>query len=388
MTRPGPSARVLLIGLDGFPHRSVTPELAPNLLALAAEGGGMGPDGGRAALPSTTYPGFASLLTARLPASHGVRTTVHRPGAVPGWAGGRAVGAAAGVPTLFDACQAAGLRSAAVLGDYKLHAVLRTGGVADLRWPRGGRPGADLARDAHGYPVNAVVREPALGAVLDPCLDFVFVHLNEADTLGHDLGPEAAATLAGYRATDTLVGELLDALRGVPELWARTAVVVASDHAMDARRDASFVRLRDDPAVGALSRDEIGDGGAALLQPKGGVDPLELASLVAAHEAVESVEILPDGVVVAGARPGRAFTPNRHPLPGTFGGVHGGPATTRTVAIVGGGHPAAAGIGARMAIPARPPRLVDLAATIAALLDVRLPDADGVALPEVITGGE
>lgn len=380
MTRPGPWARVVLVGLDGFPPRCVTPALAPNLVALAAEGGGTAPDGGRAALPSTTYPGFASLLTARLPASHGVRTTAHRSGAVPGWAGVRSVGAAAGILTLFDACRAAGLRSAAVLGDHKLHAVLRTGGVADRRWPAGGRPGADVARDAHGYPTNAAVREPALAAVLDPRFDFVFVHLNEADTLGHDLGPEAAATLAGYRATDALVGELLDALRGVPELWARTVVVVASDHAMDARRDASFVRLRDDPVVGALSSDEIGDGGAALLRPGRGVDPRELASLVAAHEAVASVEVLPDGILIAGTRPGRAFTPNRHPLPGTFGGVHGGLATIRTMAVIGGGNPAAAGIGVRIADPARPPRLVDLAATIAVLLAVRLPDADGVAL--------
>ena len=315
-----------------------------------------------------------------MPASHGVRTTVHRLGAVPGWAGRRSVGAAAGVPTLFDACRAAGLRTAAVLGDHKLHAVLRTGGVADLRWPAGGRPGADVARDAHGYPANAAVRTPALAAVVDPTFDFVFVQLNEADTLGHDLGPDAAATLAGYRATDALVGELIDAIRAAPGLWARTVVVVASDHDMDARRDATFVRLRDDPAVAALSRDEIGDGGAALLRPGRGIDPRELAPLVGANEAVESVEVQPDGVLVAGARPGRAFTPNRHPLPGTFGGVHGGPATVRTVAVVGGGHPATVAIGARVADPARPPRLVDLAATIADLLDVRLPDGDGVAL--------
>jgi hypothetical protein len=379
VTGPG-RARVLLIGLDGFPSHHVTPALAPNLVALAADGGGTAPDGGRAALPSTTYPGFASLLTARSPARHGVRTTAHRAGAVPGWAGGRSVGAGAGVPTLFDACRAAGRRSAAVLGDHKLHALLRTGGVADRCWPLTGRPGAEVALDAHGYPANAAVRGPALAAVLEPGFDFVFVHLNEVDTLGHDLGPEATATLAGCRATDALVGELLDALRGVPALWARTVVIVASDHGMDARRDASFVRLRDDPGVRALSRDEIRDGGAALLQPERGVDPRELAALVAAHEAVASIEIQPDGIVIAGARPGRAFSPNRHPQPGTFGGVHGGPATIQTVALVGGGGPTAAGIGARIADPARPPRLVDLAATIADLLAVRLPDPDGVAL--------
>jgi hypothetical protein len=55
--------------------------------------------------------------------------------------------------------------------------------------------------------------------------------------------------------------------------------------------------------------------------------------------------------------------------------IHGGPGTRGTLAIVGGGHPAMPRLA--HAIMERPPGLRDWAVTIAGLLGVVMPAADG-----------
>src|SRR5204862_3038172 len=126
------ATRVVLLGLDGFPPEAISPELTPRLWALGEQGGHHAA-GGRCALPSTTYPGFSTLLTGRLPARHGVRATITsgpRPGVIPGWAGLRRVQA----PTVFDTCRAGDVRSVAILGDHMLYGLLGVE-AADLVWP-------------------------------------------------------------------------------------------------------------------------------------------------------------------------------------------------------------------------------------------------------------
>lgn len=357
------SARVILLGLDGFPPRFISPEVTPRLWQL-------GQSGGRAAhgvtsLPSSTYPGFASLLTGRLPRGHGVRTTAALVYSdLPVWAGSwRQVQ----VPTLFDACRAAGLRSGAIQGDHIMHPLLRTEAASSM-WPPNGTvpPGTPL--DDHGYPANVAVRPHLLAAMADRSLDFVFGHLNEADTVGHDLGPGSEAALACYRATDALIGELLEAMTD----WDRTLIIVVSDHDMEPRTGNQPIKLLD--AAGALVDAVIADGGSALAHLRPGVNR---ETAFAAIAAVDGVEVCVDGdadFVIAGARRGFIFDAPYLPP----GGYHGGPSTARTVALVGGGHPAARQIG--RAIEARPPHLADWAPTVASLLRVELRDVDGRSL--------
>lgn len=368
----GGTARVILVGLDGFPARVVSPERTPRLWQLA-RAGGRAPEGGLVAgLPSSTYPGFASLLTGCTPLRHGVRTTAFRPGAVPGWAGYRSVT----VPTLFDACRRAGLRSAAIQGDHLLHEVLATERSADLRWPPPGVLDPALRLDGKGYPTNDEVRPAALSAIADRDLGFVFVHLNEPDTFGHLLGPDHPATRACYTATDALVGELVDALATD---WDRIVVIVVSDHDMEPASVEPPVLLRAAPAIAAVTTDGLADGAAALLAVAPGVKPGRVAALAMQVEGVAHAEPSGDGIVLVEARSGRTFGEGRalgesQPT----GGFHGGPATARTVAIVGGGHPAVSRIGASIA--ARPPLLTDWAPTIGALLGISLPRMDGRSL--------
>ena len=77
-------------------------------------------------------------------------------------------------------------------------------------------------------------------------------------------------------------------------------------------------------------------------------------------------------MIIAGAMPGRIFAAPRYPA----GGFHGAPVTARTVALVGGGHPAVGRLAT--AIERRRPHVADWMPTLAPLLGVELPGADGI----------
>jgi len=354
--------RVVLLGLDGFPHRAVTAALTPRMWDLAQRGG-RAPAGGTTDLPSSTDPGFCSLLTGCRPSTHGVRTTAWRYVSLPAWAGVETPR----VASIFDACRAAGVRTAAVVGDDR--SLLCTGS-ADLRWPPDGviPPGTPL--DAHGYPMNAAVLPHLIDAIDDASLGLVFGHVNEADTIGHDHGPETDAARDCYRATDALVGELLDAMAA---RWTETVVVVVSDHDMQSRNTSVPIDPMATNSEGWWDA-YIPDGGAALVHLQPGVDPQKAGEALQRIDGIETCVMSGDSLVIVGAKPGRIFAAPMYPA----GGFHGAPATARTVALVGGGHPAVSQIA--QTIAARPPHLVDWAPTIAALLGIDLGRVDGVNL--------
>jgi Type I phosphodiesterase / nucleotide pyrophosphatase len=353
--------RLLLLGLDGFPHRKVSPELTPRMWELAAAGG-RAPEGGRTDLPSSTDPGFCSLLTGCYPRTHGVRTTAWRYARLPDWAGVETPR----VPSIFDACRKRGLRSAAIVGDDR--GLLATGS-ADVRWPPDGVIPSGIPLDAHGYPANQAILPHLLAALADDDSGLIFGHLNESDTAGHDHGPDSDTATHCYAATDRAVGQLLDAAR---PRWADTIVVIVSDHDMQARDDSPPIDLTGD---GDRPWDlYVPDGGAALVHLRTGVTPEVAGNGLQSIDGIESWSTGSDSMVVAGARPGRIFKAPDYPA----GGFHGAPATARTVALVGGGHPDARRLGA--AVLRRRPHLADWAPTLAPLLGVELPGADGVNL--------
>jgi len=353
--------RVVLIGLDGFPHRHVRPDLTPHLWRLGVQGG-RAPDGGRSELPSTTYPGFVTLMTGAGPEQHGVRTTFDRPGAVPGWAGERRTL----LPTILDACAAAGIAGRAVMGDHLMYPVLGLPN-GDRTWPEGGHVLPDVARDAHGYPVNEAVWPHQAAALSDASLRFVFCHLNEVDTVGHDEGPDSEAALACCAETDTCVSKLLEALMPT---WERTVVIVVSDHDQEVRAREEGLDPLSIPGLVDIASDWIGDGGCAWLRLRTGVSVELAAPVLAAAEPLLAWRIVGDRVLLL-AGPGEVFHDGHVPLLG----LHGGPGTVRTVALVGGGHPVVPALARAMAV--RPPRLRDWAPTIAGLLGVDMPDASG-----------
>lgn len=347
-----------MIALDGFPHRAISASLTPRMWAFS-QAGGRASDGGITDLPSSTDPGFCSLLTGCHPATHGVRTTSWRYTKLPVWAGSERPG----VPTLFDAARAAGVGSAAVVGDDR--GLLATDS-ADVRWPPEGAIPPGTALDAHGYPMNREVLPHLLEALARADLDLVFGHFNESDTAGHDHGPESPTARECYTATDAVVGQVLAALAA---RWSETIAVIVSDHDMQARD-------RSEPIDLLANADGhwdlfIPDGGAALVHLRDGVDAAAAGAALGAVDGVETWQPGGPSMLIAGASPGRIFAAPRYPA----GGFHGAPITARTVAMVGGGHPRVPDIANVLA--RRRPHLADWSPTLAPLLGLELPRADG-----------
>jgi arylsulfatase A-like enzyme len=353
--------RLVLLALDGFPHRKISRDLTPRMWAFS-EQGGRAPDGGVTDLPSSTDPGFCSLLTGCHPSRHGVRTTSWRYAKLPDWVGSETPR----VPTIFDACRRAGIRTAAVVGDDR--GLLATA-AADYRWPPDGAIPPGTALDAHGYPANSEVLPRLLQALTDRRYGLVFAHFNESDTIGHDCGPESETARDCYAATDRVVGQILDLLQAE---WHETIVGIVSDHDMQPR-DAST-------PIDLMSHADgfwdlcIPDGGAALVHLRPNVDAQDAGAALQAIDGVETWLRGDQAMLIAGAKPGRIFAAPRYPA----GGFHGAPATARTVALLGGGHPAVRPLA--QALSKRRPHLADWAPTLAPLLGIDLPGVDGLNL--------
>src|SRR5439155_23889687 len=127
--------------------------------------------------------------------------------------------------------------------------------------------------------------------------------------------------------------------------------------------------LLGDPRAREVSGDALYQGGTALVRLRPGVSPAQAGVALLAVPGVSRWGEGGPAFNLVEADVGRVFGSIRPRLPG---GHHGGPGAARTVALVGGGHPAVPAIAA--AVRTTPPHLVDWAPTIAAVLGLALPD--------------
>ena len=361
----GDEPRIILLAFDGFPRRAFGRKTTPNLWRLAQEGG-YSPDGGRASLPATTYPGFACLLTGAGQWKTGVRTTSRKVGAVPGWAGTDRTR----LPTIVHAGEAAGMKAIAVMGDRRLQRVLRLNDLEGT-WTPAMLPPSVTELGSFGYPSNAAVRPLALSAAADPSVDFLFVHFTETGTLSLAHGPNSVQAIESVRAADEIVGELLER---IDSDWDRTVLAVVSDHDIAERLSYPAIDPTASLDCAGLVDDWIADGCAAWLSVSAGADAHMAISRLVALNGVESWRWRAPNTLLLLAAPGRTFAAPWIPLHG----LHGSADTAKTLAIVGGGHPSVRRIGA--SIGARPPHLTDWAPTLAGILGVDLREAEGLNL--------
>lgn len=192
--------RVLIISVDGLRGDAVTPEITPNLMALAASGAATFQ--AQTVLPSSTLPAHASMLSGYDVPHHGVTWNDYIPsyGYIQ-------------TPTVFTLAHAAGYRTVMVVGKEKLVQLAVPGSVDSFTYVPGGD--FDIAQ--------AGVAEIQAGFGL------LFVHLIGPDAAGHAYGWMSATYLGTVANSDEAVRRLLAALEEAG-LRQTTLVIVTADH--------------------------------------------------------------------------------------------------------------------------------------------------------------
>ena len=427
---------VVLISLDGFPaylwHDASIP--LPHLRRLAAEG--VVADAMTIVNPAITWPNHTTLVTGVMPQKHGVlynglvtRQGPGKPTKTEQWADKARL---VRVPTVYDAAFQAGLTTAEV--DW---VAITKPGTINWSFSEIADPAAVLPREmvaagiatedeiqaaAGKAPAGKKLTAAARDELWTRAASFVFTqhrpnlllfHPLNTDGTHHRYGPGSPESIAALTHADRLVGELVAAIDASGRR-AQTAIIVTTDHGFKkveryiyanvALKKAGLLRVAGatvaqcDAYVGA-------QGGIAFVYI---TDPAKRAELLPKLKELfaqtEGVDRVLDAVTGAHAlgmptpaeneamgelilypKAGYAFTGNAvgDVVSGpavNYGGTHGYPASDPEL----DGIFIAQGAGIRRGVKLDRVRNLDVAPTIARLLDIALPTADGKPMTDVL----
>ncbi|MBA3886722.1 MAG: alkaline phosphatase family protein [Acidobacteria bacterium] len=250
--RPAPPARhVVLISIDGLRPDYYLPSASrltktPVLDALRARGSWA--EGVVGVFPSLTYPSHTSIVTGVRPALHGVvQNTAFAPGGGGSWFFESSV---LKVPTLWDTAREAGLTTAGIswpvtVGapiDYLLPETNQaprdstwldlmrrqsTPGLVDAVVERLGGFEPDANRD---YVQRDRFSTAAASVIIERHRpNLLLIHLVEADTAQHQRGPNSPQAVAAMARIDASIGTILQSIEAAG-MTASTAVVITGDH--------------------------------------------------------------------------------------------------------------------------------------------------------------
>lgn len=395
-TLPRRPEHVILVAIPGLVAADYlpapgTPAVAPQLAALADAG--VAVETLQPVFPPATLPALVSLVTGRGPAEHGVVSARAL--------GDEGLGAPLPVPasairggTLWQAVAAAG------------------GGVAALDWPA--TAGTTIAQP---LPVDAAGAEP-LGAARDAAVvgaacsllagpsppRLLLLGLSQTYVARASAPPGSRAAQRAMAGADAEVARLVACLRRAGRLDS-TAIVVSGDHGTmpvhtvihpNARlAEVGLVTLDRGPRVLSWRALARSNEGTAFVYAASAEDALlarraleESARLAGAFRVVSAQELLargadPEAWFGLDAAPGWVFDD-------AFVGVLVEPALQRAAGGYAPGEPRMAtglvafGAGLRANVRVPEMRQIDVAPTLARLLDVPLPDAEGRALDGVL----
>ncbi|MFI4958872.1 MAG: alkaline phosphatase family protein [Lysobacterales bacterium] len=420
---------VLLISIDGLRPADVLQARQrglklPNLEAFLQRG--TYASDVRGVLPTLTYPSHTTLITGVSPNLHGIGGNLTFDPTNKNQQGWDWYASDIKVPTLWDAAHAAGLSTANVhwpvsvgaqvdwnlpqiwrtgtADDRKLLAALATPGLLPLL-ERDLGPYADgIAEDLPGDQ-NRTRFAVKLLETRKPY--FMTAYLTALDTQQHASGPDTPASRKTLEGIDQLIGELATAAQRVhPD----GIVAIVSDHGFaPVQQDvnlylpfikAGLVTLKDGEVTDwqAMPWNDGGSAAIVLHDPSNAAIKAKVAALLKklqddpqygiAHVLDHEQAVALGGTAQASwfvqFRPGNEMgvKPDAPVLsPGHYRGMHGYdaalPEMRSTFLIEGKGVPTARDIGS---IDMR-----DIAPTLAALLGVQLPQAQGKALLEVDT---
>lgn len=422
---------VILISLDGFPAylwRDETIPL-PHLRKLAAEGAVA--DAMTISNPAITWPNHTTLVTGVTPRRHGVlfnglvvRGGPGKPNKIEPWVDrSRLVFA----PTVYDAAFKAGLTTAEI--DW---VAITNPGTITWSFPEVFDPNSTLAREmiaagtispaeaklAGGGKPNIVWRDEmwtrAAGFVIakhQPNL--LLFHPLTTDSTHHRFGPGSLASFTALALADRLVGDVVRAVDASGRR-AQTTFLITTDHGFKkvdkyvyanvVLKQAGLLRAAG-PTVSSCD---------AFVGPQGGIafvyvtDPARRAELVPKLKALfataEGVAEVIDAATDAPAHGMPTPAENQgmgelilYPKAGyAFSGAPAGDVVTGPATNYGGTHGyssrdpeldgifIASGAGIKKGVTVRRVRNLDVAPTIARLLDVPLPNVEGKVLEEIL----
>lgn len=267
---------VILISVDGLAHFYLDDPRAelPTIRRLAREG--VRADGLIGSFPTVTWPNHTTLVTGVDPARHGVignnyfdRETAKPVPFIPDPLFDK--DEIVKVPTIYDAAAEANLVTAAVVWPATRNAKTLHYTVPDMggddAWPRYGTPSWLRELREVGIPVDkhaAWVREKSGGVQRDwlytrmaahvlknHAPNLLLVHLIELDHVQHQFGPRSDEAYWAVSFTDDRVRDIVEAAAASP-LGARTTIIVASDH--------GFFPIERDIRLNVLAKQMAGDG--------------------------------------------------------------------------------------------------------------------------------
>lgn len=427
-----PRPHVLLISIDGLrPEVYREPDKmgleVPNLRALAAAG--VRADRVLSVFPSVTYPAHTTMVTGVNPDRHGIVSN-YRAGTLEWFNDTSEVKA----QTLWQAARKAGLRTAAIMWpmtggadvdwliveDHNirkndLRAALATGATASLlpdlerktgfvlRTPSSKLDAVRLTDQASATYTAQILSEHKP--------DLTLVHFLEADHAQHALGPDDASVRAAFERIDAHIGTLRAALKraGIAD---RTDIVITGDHGFapvhtaininSLLRDIGFAGLKQ----GRITTDlvtfesQAGSGGffarpgasqeriaaferemRALIDRRYGsllryLSAADVKSLGGFPGAIGGLTAAPGYMMVATPQPDTMIA--THQYRGMHGYVPDLPEMATGMIAVGPSFRE----GLRLPLA----RLIDLAPTLAAILRVDLPGAQGSPLIGALDG--
>jgi predicted AlkP superfamily pyrophosphatase or phosphodiesterase len=420
-----PADHVIVISIDGFrPAQYLDPAgegvRIPNLQALRYAGSAA--DGVEVAYPSMTYPSHTSLATGVRPARHGIvsNTMFDPPNGSSGWYYERS---AMKVRAIWDVAKARGLKTAGVSWPVTVGADMSVlypesnQAPRDMTWLARARadstPGLidAVVKSLGGYGEsdnrNPVERDRFAAAVATHIIrterpNLLMVHLMQTDTAQHADGPGSPAARAAIERIDAHVGAIVRATEEAG-IRSRTAFIVSGDHGFS-RVHAIIqpnVILRDGGWLKTDDRGRITEWQAASHATAIRLrDPSDRALAARVEEAFTSLAngryrgifriVARAELDAMGAYPEAAFF--LEPAEGYYvsDGVAGGAVLVGTTRHGAHGflpteprmHTGliASGAGIRPGVPLPLVRQIDIAPTLAGLLGLEMPSADGVPL--------
>ena len=423
---PGDAA-VVVISLDGFPAKALAdPALPIPTLRRLAAGGAMAA-GMTVTNPAVTWPSHTSMVTGVAPARHGVlfnglleRPSPRAPVRIEPWRDKREMVHA---PTVYDAAHAAGLTTAQV--DW---VAIQNPGTINWAFPE--RPSVDGAVEremmAAGLVTQADVANFA-GTIItrrdqiwtDAALHILrthkprlmLLHLLTLDSVQHNYGPGSLAASSAMAFLDGQVERVLDGLASAG-LQERTTVIVVSDHGFKVApkvvrpnvmlKDAGLLQgsgtavtcdayalseggtamvYVTDPARRAELRPRLqalfrGAEGIADVVDRAGFARLGLPDPDSSTQMADLVLVAADGYGFGAETDGAAAGALANATTGRHGYVNSDPDMNAIFIASGRGIKPAARVGTFAN--------VDVAATIASLLGLKMPNIDGRAVDGVL----